>query len=69
MVTLHQESISTQVKITLGSLILTLINYRFTPGNSTNGNHTLGYSLDIITLGNLTLDKYTLVTFTLGTLL
>ena len=44
-------------------LILTPSNYRFTPGNIALGN-----CMDIITLGNLTLVKYTLVAFTLGNL-
>ena len=45
--------------------MLTLSNYSFNPGN---GNLTLGNCMDIITMGNLTLDKYTLVTFILGNL-
>ena len=57
--------ISTQVKFTLGNLFITLINYKFTPGNSTKGNLTL----DNITLGNPTLAKYTLLQLPWVTLL
>ena len=39
-VALPEVIISTQVQITLGNLIPTLSNYRFTQGNSSNGNLT-----------------------------
>ena len=65
-VALPQVLRSTQVIFTLRSLILTLSNYRFNLGNSTNSNLTLSKCMDIITLGNFTLGIYTLVWFGLN---